>query len=848
MRRLTLALAIGVSTPAMAQDQTSLDHLAQELGYRFTIVDNQPRSCPGESPACFLSDLTITAPSVIPPGVERPEIRFGFVSRILTIDSDTFDTRLVNGDLNALTLKRGKRLEPGRSYRIRIVGTGRFFSRSHVMPNAQLVVPGFEPRVIAASRPGRDAETGLETLPFASPMRDPSLAAGSPEDRTRWLTPERAFARYAERAATTVPDIVILPKPVSVSRLTGTPTDLTLGLRVTFRGFKRADLAPALAAVGSEAANGTPVRIARASGLKAEGYRLHVADGQVRIEAADVAGANHALRSLAQQGAHEGGRLRPLSIEDAPRYAFRGLHVDVARNFHSKAEMLKLLEQMAAYKLNKLHLHLGDDEGWRLQVGALPELTEIGAFRCLDTSERTCLQPQLGADPARDAPTNGFYSQDDYLEILAAAKARQIEVIPSFDMPGHSRAAIRSMEVRYERLRAAGRAAEAERYRLREPADTTRYRSIQNYDDNTLNVCREETYRFLDTVLDEVAALHRRAGTPLSTYHIGADETAGAWTESPACKAMMARTGLQPKQLGAHFIERVSNDLAAKGIQVAGWSDGMGHTAPERMPRTVQSNIWGGLFTGGVAEAHEQLNRGWRVVLSIPDMGYLDMPYAPDPDEQGYDWAAREVEIFQMFAFMPDNLPANGSLRTNILNQPTRLEDGTPRKTSRPVAGLQAQLWSETVRSDAQVDYMLFPRLLGLAERSWAAKPAWAPDYVAGASFAKDDGKVNLAAVTRDWRDFAGRARAALPQLDHAEVAYRLAPPGARIVNGRLEANSELPDTTIEYRTGAGAWQRYTGPVAVEKKVQVRTRSPNGQRASRSVDVPSQASVPGESF
>ncbi|KAK0359380.1 hypothetical protein LTR94_031547, partial [Friedmanniomyces endolithicus] len=179
----------------------------------------------------------------------------------------------------------------------------------------------------------------------------------------------------------------------------------------------------------------------------------------------------------------------------------------------------------------------------------------------------------LGADPARDAPTNGYLTGRDYLAILAAAKARQITVVPSFDMPGHSRAAIRSMEVRYQRLMAKGDRAGAERYRLVEPGDTTRYSSVQHYDDNTLNVCIDSTYRFIDTVIDDIAGLHKAAGVPLTTYHIGADETAGAWKESPACKVVMAREELQPQQLGARFIERISADLAKRGIAVAGWSD-----------------------------------------------------------------------------------------------------------------------------------------------------------------------------------------------------------------------------------------------------------------------------------
>jgi hexosaminidase len=838
MRALCIGLAIGAAMPASAQTvpQAGLDRLAAQMGYRFAILDNRPGDCPTAA-ACFRSEIVLTMPADLPAGMAAPEIRFGFVNRIVAIDSDVFDWHLVNGDLNALTLKPGRTLQSGKRYRIGIVAGGAYLSRVHAMPNAHLVVARLEPRVIAATRTGIDPASGLETLPFVAPMTDEGRLSGSAQDRTRWLTPERAFARYAERGAATVPDIVILPRPAVATRGAGGITDLTQGVQVTSR-FVAADLRSALDALPYRrvARGGVPVTIGVGRGLTAEGYRLRIGGNAVRIEAADAAGARHALRSLAQQATFERGRLRPLTIEDAPRYPFRGLHIDLARNFHSRDEVLKLVEQMAVYKLNKLHLHLGDDEGWRMEIKALPELTEVGAYRCLDASETRCLQPQLGGDPDRAAATNGFLTQTDYAAILTAAKARGIEVIPSFDMPGHSRAAIRSMEVRYRRLLAAGDRAGAERYRLVEPGDTTAYRSIQNYNDNTLNVCIDQTYRFLDTVLDEMVALHARAGMPLHKYHIGADETAGAWSQSPACKAMMAARGLEAKQLGGYFIERVAGTLSKRGIEVAGWSDGLGHTATDRMPAKVQTNIWSGVHTGGVAEAHAQANRGWDVVLSMPDLGYFDMPYAPDPDERGYDWASRGVDPLQVFAFMPDNLPANAAVIPDILGRPTPVADTVPLGRGRRVKGLQAQLWSETIRSDAQVDYMLFPRLLSLAERAWS-KAAWEPAYVAGASYAPGDAKVDRAAILADWRGFAGRVGVAQRALDGAGVAYRLAPPGARIVGGRLEANSEFPGVAIEFREGAGAWRRYAGPVAVAGLVEVRTRSADGRRAGRSVMV-----------
>src|SRR5690606_18844401 len=161
---------------------------------------------------------------------------------------------------------------------------------------------------------------------------------------------------------------------------------------------------------------------------------------------------------------------------------------------------------------------------------------------------------------------------------------------PSFDMPGHSRAAIKAMEARYRKYMAAGRPEEAERYLLSDLNDKTVYRSIQYYNDNTLNVCRESTYAFIAKVVDEVKKMHADAGHPLSRYHIGADETAGAWKESPLCAAFLAdnEAGITDiGQLGGYFIERVARMLTVRGIEAAGWSDGMGHTDPDRMPARV---------------------------------------------------------------------------------------------------------------------------------------------------------------------------------------------------------------------------------------------------------------------
>lgn len=846
MRRVGWAmLAVATLTPVQAQatedsPQVSLDRFAETLGYRLETVDNRP-SCPVAINGCFLTTITLTIPDAVPATlpIDGLALYFSFVNELPLVESDIFAHRLVNGDVQKLTLKPGMTLRPGAQHVVKLWGVGANFSKAFAMPNAYLVADGLKPSTIAATRVTIDPDTGLEVLPFVAPMTDETrLATKSDADRTRWLTPERAFALQAERQAPVASGVAILPKPVEAVQGKASLVDLRGGVSVTLHGVERATVAPALASLGVAERGALPltIRVDSAATMKPEGYVLDVKTSGITIAARDAAGASHALRSLAQQAAFEKGRMKPLRVVDAPEYDFRGLHIDLGRNFHGRDQILKLVEAMAAYKLNKLHLHLADDEGWRIEIPALPELAEIGSKRCHDLQEQTCLLPQLGAGPDGANSVNGYLTTADYIMIVQAAAARQIEVIPSIDMPGHSRAAIKAMEVRHARLMAAGKTAEASTYRLIDPADTTKYRSIQHYNDNTLNVCLPATYRFVDTVVDALAAMHEQAGTPLRTFHLGADETAGAWVKSPVCKAMIADNGGDAGQLTPRFIERVTNSLAAKGLRAGGWSDGMGHTDPANMPSNVQTNIWGVLHTGAIREAHDQLNRGWDVVLSIPDLGYFDMPYAPHPDESGYHWASRGVDEYQVFGFMPGNLPANAATIRNTQAQGKAIADEPVLQPGRRITGVQGQLWSETTRTDAQVDYMLFPRLLALAERAWSPAP-WTPAYRSGVSYQWGDQRVDAAALRSGWQDFAGRVAVQLPTLDKMGVAYRVAPPGARITGGKLEANSVFPGTTIEYRVGNGGWTPYAGPVAVNGAVELRSRSADGTRASRTVRV-----------
>jgi hexosaminidase len=847
MRRKLIAFLIGsaLGSPAFAGSQSELNSLANRIGIKLQILDNKPSNCPGQANGCFLSELDLKLPQPLDADFSSGDFKiyFSFISPVIQADSDAFGVRLINGDLHVLEPRPGVTLKGGADYRIKLWAQNHFFSAYYPMPNMFLVSGKLAPEVIAATRPTSDPQSGLELLPFVAPMTNEArLGTQAAGDETRWQTAELAFGEFAQHKAGKA-DVGIIPTPAVVTPGKGPALDLTRGVRLSLSGISRSEIEAALsdlAQSGVRDGSSGPLlhlRVARNSGLKPEGYRLLTRDAAIEVIAADPSGARYALETLGQQAAFEKGRLSRLDIEDSPRFGFRSLHLDLARNFHSKTEVLKIIEQMGRYKLNRLHLHLGDDEGWRLEIAQFPELTKIGGYRCFDPGETRCLLPQLGSGPDRNTSVNGYLSSADYIEILKSAKARGIEIIPEFDMPGHSRAAIHSMEARYHRLIAIGRKAEAEKFRLVEPLDTTQYRSVQNYNDNTLNVCLDSTYRFIDAVIARVAALHAAAGAPLRTFHIGGDETAGAWSGSPACKALMAKTGMKVEQLGEMFIERVSALVARRGLTVAGWSDGLDHVDPSKMPSSVQSDIWGDLYTAAPAEANRSANLGWTTVIGVPNTLYFDVPYAPHPLERGYDWPTRGTDTFKVFSFMPENLEANASVMKDIQSRPTSVTDKEPLQPGRAFAGVQGHLWSETVRRDSLADYMLFPRLLALAERSWHRAP-WEPQYRAGESYSYGDGKVDKERLTEDWSRFAAKMPTHLQALERAGIMYRLAPPGALIVNGMLEANSEFPGQPIEYRTRSSQWARYLKPVRVSGSVELRTRTFDGRRASRVVEVP----------
>ncbi|KQZ34148.1 family 20 glycosylhydrolase [Duganella sp. Root1480D1] len=554
-----------------------------------------------------------------------------------------------------------------------------------------------------------------------------------------------------------------------------------------------------------------------------EAYTLAVDANGVTINGNSAAGVAHGLQSLRDllplpaAGSKQAVELPVLTVTDAPRFAYRGLMLDVSRNFQPKQTVFRLLDLMARFKLNVFHFHLTDDEGWRLEIPGLPELTGIGAVRGHSAKPGVRLQPEYGSGPsASDPHGSGYYSRADYLEILRYAAARHIEVIPEIEMPGHARAAVQAMEARYRRMKAAGQAG-AGKYLLNDLDDRSQYKSAQNYNDNVMNPGLESSFSFIEHVVKQVAALHREAGVPLRSLHVGGDEVpAGAWEKSPASRTLMARKNLQSMaELWDYFYDRVDAILRKNGLATNGWEE-LGthkHTPnPHFAQRGITLHVWNNI--GEAADLGYRLaNAGYDVVLAPATRQYLDMSHNKNPDEPGVNWAAY-IELDDVYNF----IPLDASLT----------EAGKAR-----IRGLEAALWTETIRDPALIDYLLVPRLLAVAERAWAADPAWATEPKPSSAY-----PLYRAA----WSGFVNAlGQRVLPRLDLEQaplgpVNYRIAPPGLAQDGGKVYANHALPGLALRYTSDGSepttASPLVQGPIAERGLVQVAAFDRNGRRGT----------------
>jgi len=838
--------------------QTNIDDIAATLDVKYEVITNIPTSKCDKSIAdgnCFEVALSFTATQAIES--DGWDIHFSQIAPIQSFESDEFSVKHINGDLHKISLKESfKGFTAGETKTLIFRAMFWSLSETDALPNYIISGTNIEPRVIVSTKPYTDNETGLEVLPYVVPFTDyEKQFKRSAVDSTQWLKAASLYERNTKLGENKL-DVskVIIPSPKSVNYdKNNSQLDLANGINVDFGNVNKADVEVAITRLASfgikPSAQGTPVTLSvfENKNKMIGSYTLAITDKNISIVGVDGAGVFNGLQSLSSLITLGSKRVPVLTASDEPHYEFRGLLIDVARNFHDKDFILTMLDQMAAYKLNKLHLHLGDDEGWRLEIPSLPELTEVSGVRCFDLDDNNCLAPQLGAGTDPKSEVNGYYSVADYQEILKAATVRHIQVIPSLDMPGHSRAAIKAMAARSKKYAIAEQNDKANQFILTDANDPTVYSSVQFYNDNTINVCLESSYDFVTEVMTQVKKIHADAGQPLTRYHIGADETAGAWIESQACKDFIANNDKGVKdmsELGAYFIERVAGILSDLDIETAGWSDGMEHTRKENMPAIVQSNAWDALFWSGHNKVHQLTNRDWQVVISSPDVLYFDFPYEADPKEHGYYWASRHTNTEQVFQFMPDNLPIHAEFWLDREDNPYEADDTqTPLKQDNRFIGIQGQLWSENTRTDNIAQYKIFPRLFALAERAWHSADWAVPYNYQGAKYSQKS-KVftdeKKAQRDQQWQIFANAiGQKALPKLESDKVFYRLPTVGAVIKEGRLHANIAFPGLAIEYQENDGEWIFYQAPVTVKGKVNVRSTSFDGQRKGRFVAVKS---------
>jgi len=501
-------------------------------------------------------------------------------------------------------------------------------------------------------------------------------------------------------AQTPTDTLALIPLPVSLERTGGAPFTLTAATAITTSDHPEAQriaryladhLRPATGLhlpvvppnVDLDAASSVSLILSSdVSTLGSEGYQLTISPNAVRLTASAPAGLFYAVQTLLQllppqieadtPQPNTAWTVPALKITDQPRFAWRGILLDVSRHFFTKQEVMQFIDRMARYKLNTLHLHLTDDQGWRIEIKARPKLTEIGAWRV----------PRVGNwwkfDPPQpnEKPTyGGFYTHDDIRQLVAYAQDRFITIVPEIDVPGHSLATLAS----YPEL-----ACTEGPFHVNPGSPF--YGKIQN----TLCVAQPEVYDLLDDVFGEIAQLF-----PGQYIHMGGDEAhKGFWAKCPRCQTLKKEKELQNEnELQSYFVKRCEEIINRHGKRLIGWDEILeGGLAPNA---TVMS--WRGL-AGGVKAA--QMNH--HVVMSPSPHYYLDL-FQGDPVIEPPTYSLSRLNTCYTFDPVPPGVdPAL-------------------------ILGIQGNLWTESVPTLRHAQYMIWPRGLAIAETAWS--PASRKDW-----------------------------------------------------------------------------------------------------------------------
>ena len=545
--------------------------------------------------------------------------------------------------------------------------------------------------------------------------------------------------------------------------------------------------------------------------INAESYQLSVSDGGISISSADSAGALYALQSLKQIfliSKLEDTPLKFIEVNDSPKFSYRGMLLDISRNFYGPEKIKQIIDYLSFFKINYLDFRLTDDEGWRLEIPGLEELVEVGSKRAYTKDEFENLIPMYGSGPDINSTGSGYLSRSDYVDILKYASERNISVIPQISVPSHMRSAIVSMNARYQKYMEMGNQVEAEKYLLIDPDDKSEYYSAQGFTDNIMNICRESSFTFYEKVIDEIYLMYKDAGIEMAKFGVAADELPyGAWQKSPMCDKFMNENSISGDYNALYELmqRRIYNKISSYGSTMTGWDDILLKLTEKNQSETqikdffedddillfVWKNDWG---QGRQDMIYKYANLGYKSIMSNSSAFYFDMVDDKDLDNIGLSWSGYAnykdmwtVDVYDVFNDLYG--VEKNNISKNYIDNSVKLDQDKRDN----IIGVQSQIWSETIRNEGILDYMFMPNIIVFSQKAWSHDNSWMD---------VSNNDIKREKIDSEWNKFANNVgQRVLPMVDNifGGLSYDLPKPGGKVINDTLYANTVFPGLNIKY-------------------------------------------------
>jgi len=575
------------------------------------------------------------------------------------------------------------------------------------------------------------------------------------------------------------------------------------------------------------------IKISFIENLTKESYELNIDNNSISIFASDRAGALYGLQSLKQiflVAKLEETAIRNLKITDSPKFSYRGMLLDISRNFYGPKKIKQILDYLSFFKINHLDFRLTDDEGWRLEIPGLEELTEVGSKRGYTKDESDNLIPIYGSGPdSNSSPGSGYLSKSEFMDILKYANERNITIIPQISYPSHIRSAIISMNARYQKYIKLGDKGEAEKYLLIDPNDESEYYSAQGFDDNIVCICRESAFNFYEKVIDEVYLMYKEAGVEMKKFGVGADEIPyGAWRKSPLCDKFMEEKSITGDYdaLYQYQQRRIYDKLSSYGLTMTGWDDILLRLTEKNQSETqikdffkdddillfVWNNSWGG---GRQDMIYKYANLGYKTIMSNSSAFYFDMVDDKDFDNIGLSWSGyadyKDIWTVDVFDIFNDSYGVKkNNISTDYINKSEKIDP----KNRDNIIGIQSQIWGETIVDEDVLDYMFMPNIIVFSQKAWSQDDSW---------MSISDKEIKNQTLEIEWNKFTNNlGQRVLPIVDEifGGLSYDLPKPGGIIVNDSLYANTVFPGLDIKYTLDGTVpdsnSENYTTPVKIK--------------------------------